>query len=153
MCSTGYSQQELDIAAFKLTKTYAVISFTKAVNLHKCCISLDSTTKFDTKKWEPIQSNAEYDIIWKLEDLFELNNEISSTFELVFVDEEENSHSLTITKHNDELFGIKMPKFGYEFGANVLDVLREQLESCKQLLEFEPESKCKWSLISSEELC
>lgn len=146
LCILGYSQQELDIAAFKLSKTYAIISFTKAVNLHKCCISLDSNTKFDTKKWQPIQDNAEYDVIWKLEDIFELNNESSLTFDLTFVDEEENSHSLAIEKHNDGLFGIKMPKFGYEFGASVLHLLKEQLASCKDLLEFEPDSKCKYIL-------
>lgn len=139
----GYSQQELDIATFKLTKTYAIISFTKAVNLHKCSISLDANTKFDTKKWKPIQNDAEYDIIWKLEDLFELNNESSLTFDLTFVDEDENSHNLPIQKQDDGLFGIKMPRFGFEFGAGVLDVLKEQLASCKQLLEFEPDSKCE----------
>lgn len=141
----GNSEQELDIAAFKLTKTYALITFTRPVDLYKCSISLDAITKFDTNKWKPI--NVELPVahysVWKLEDSFELSDEGNSIFELTFVDEDDNSHSLQITKSNDGLFGIKMPRFGFEFGAGVLNVLQEQLSSCQQLLEYEPESKCK----------
>lgn len=142
---TGNSEQELDIAAFKLTKTYALITFTRPVDLYKCSISLDSTTKFDTNKWQAVDAkpNVKYYSVWKLEDLFELNNEGDSIFDLTFVDEDDNSHSLTISKSNDGLFGIKMPRFGYEFGSGVLNVLQEQLSSCQQLLEYEPDSKCK----------
>lgn len=85
---------------------------------------------------------VKHDSIWKLEDTFELNSEGDSLFDLTFVDENENSHILQITKSNDGLFGIKMPKFGYEFGSGVLNVLEEQLDSCQQLLEHEPDSKC-----------
>lgn len=142
---SGYSAPELDIAAFKLSKTCAVVSFTKPVNLYKCSLSLDTNTKFDTRKWQPINSNnTEYDIIWTLEDVFELNSESNAVLDLDFTDEDGESHLLPISKRNNGLFGIKMPSFGYEFGSSVLDVLNEQLNSCKQLLEFEPDSKCKW---------
>ncbi|XP_031617079.1 geranylgeranyl transferase type-2 subunit alpha [Contarinia nasturtii] len=145
----GNSEQELDIAAFKLTKTYALIAFTRPVDLYKCSISLDATTKFDTNKWQPIDSEfpVKHYSVWKLEDTFELNNEGNSIFELSFVDEDDNSHSLQITKSNDGLFGIKMPRFGFEFGSGVLNVLQEQLSSCQQLLEYEPESK--WTLLTA----
>lgn len=141
----GNSEQELDIAAFKLTKTYALITFTRPVDLYKCSISLDATTKFDTNKWQPVnaQTSLKHYPIWKLEDSFELNNEGNSVFDLTFIDEEENSHNLKIIKSNDGLFGIKMPRFGFEFGSGVLSVLQEQLSSCQQLLEYEPDSKCK----------
>lgn len=142
--TSGNSEQELDIAAFKLTKTYALITFTKAVNLHNCCVSFDATTKFDTKKWLPISGkHVQYDSIWKLEDSFELNNESNLKLDLTFIDETGTNHMLPITKCNDGLFGIKMPKFGYEFGNSVMIELKGQLTSCQQLLEYEPESKCK----------
>lgn len=80
--------------------------------------------------------------MWKLEDSFELNNEGGSVFELTFIDEDEHLHTLQIERSNDGLFGIKMPRFGYEFGSAILDVLQGQLSSCQQLLEHEPESKC-----------
>lgn len=115
------------------------------MDLYKCSISLDASTKFDTNKWQAV--NAEPDVkyytVWKLEDSFELNNEGDSIFDLTFVDEDDNTHSLKISKSNDGLFGIKMPRFGYEFGLSVLEVLQEQLSSCQQLLEYEPDSKCK----------
>lgn len=143
----GNSEQELDIAAFKLTKTYALITFTRPVDLYKCSFSLDATTKFDTNKWQPVNAEAfvKHYPIWKLEDSFELNNEGDSLFDLTFIDENDNSHILQIKKSPsmDGLFGIKMPKFGYEFGSGVLNVLQEQLSSCQQLLEYEPDSKCK----------
>lgn len=121
-------------------------SFSKPVNLFKCSLSLDSNTKFDTKKWRPATAGDHivYDTIWTLEDIFELNSESNAVLDLDFIDENGQSHVLPIKKQNDGLFGIKMPTFGYEFGSGVLDVLREQLTSCKQLLEFEPDSKCKY---------
>lgn len=134
----------MDIAAFKLGKTNAIVTFSKAVNLHKCSLSLDANTKFDTKKWLPLNASASnYDTVWTLEDVFELNSDSNSTLELEFIDEDGQSHTLSILKRDNSLFGIKMPKFGYEFGASVLDVLKEQLSSSQQLLEFEPNSKCK----------
>lgn len=73
-----------------------------------------------------------------------MNNESGLSFDLSFTDENGNAYTMPITKCNDGLFGIKMPRFGYEFGKNVKELLVEQLASCKQLLEFEPESKCKY---------
>lgn len=142
---TGNSEQELDVAAFKMTSTYALITFTRPVDLYKCSISLNRTTKFDTNKWQPVNAklDVKHDSIWKLEDTFVLNSEGDSLLDLTFVDEYENSYGLQIIKNNDGLFGIKMPKFGYEFGLGVLDVLQEQLTSCQQLLEYEPDSKCE----------
>lgn len=145
---TGNSEQELDIAAFKLTPTYALITFTRPVDLYKCSISLDATTKFDTNKWQPInvQSQLKYYTIWRLEDSFALNSEGGTVFDLTFVDENDVAHNLQIEKSDEGLFGIKMPRFGYEFGVSVRDVLQEQLKLCQQLLEHEPESKCEYLL-------
>lgn len=134
----------MDIATFKLTPTYALVTFTRPIDLYKCSISLDATTKFDTSKWQPInaQPHLKYYTIWKLEDSFALNSEGDSVFDLTFTDEHDTVHHLEIAKSNGGLFGIKMPRFGYEFGTGVRDVLQEQLKLCQQLLEHEPESKC-----------
>lgn len=142
---TGNSEQELDIAAFKLTPTYALITFTRAVDLHKCSLSLDATTKFDTDKWQPINAQPElkYYAIWRLEDSFALNSEGGTVFDLTFVDENDAVHSLQIAKSEEGLFGMKMPRFGYEFGDGVRDVLQEQLIQCQGLLELEPDTKCR----------
>lgn len=142
----GNSEQELDLAAFKLTKTYALLAFSKPVDLHRCSLSLDATTKFDTNKWHPLKAGNRYDAVWKLEDSFELNNESGLSFVLSCTDESGNIHTMPITKCNDGLFGIKVPRFGYEFGKSVKELLIEQLSSCKQLLEFEPESKCTFGM-------
>lgn len=145
----GNSEQELDIVAFKLTKTFALLAFSKPVDLHKCSVSLDAMTKFDTFKWHPLTDiENQYNYVWKLEDTFELNNDSESIFELIFMDEKGENHSLRITKNNNVLFGIKKPKFGYEFGENITSVLREQLQSVQELIETddvaEDRSKCKY---------
>lgn len=143
----GYSQPELDIAAFKITKTHAIISFSIPINLNdeKCQLTLDGNTKFETKHWKPVATTSAYSTIWFLEDSFELNTtNFSQHFCLEFRDENEQLHEMQVNKTDDGgLFGIKMPKFGYEFGATIVDVLQEQLKSCEELLEYEPDSKCK----------
>lgn len=141
----GYSQPELDIAAFKITKTNAIISFSLPVNLRneKCSLSLDVTTKFELKNWQPINSTSHYDTIWILQDSFELNNNSGSEFELDFIDEFGTSHLLKIRKTTNGLFGIKVPRFEHEFEPAVLEKLKGQLESWQELMELEPESKCK----------
>lgn len=142
----GYSQPELDIAAFKITKTNAIISFSLPVNLRneKCSLSLDVTTKFELKNWQPINSTNHYDTIWILHDSFELNNNSESEFELDFVGEHGTSHQLTIRKTTNGLFGIKLPRFEHEFEPTVLEELKGQLKSCDELLEYEPDSKCRY---------
>lgn len=112
-------------------------------------MSLDATTKFDTSRWEPVngQSHIQHYTIWKLEDSFVLNSEGDSLYDLTFVDENNETHTLPIIKNDDGLFGIKMPRFGFQFGTSVLDVLQEQLTACQQLLEHEPDSKCKCGLV------
>lgn len=109
---------------------------------------MDAATKFDTNKWQPVNAEppVKYYSVWKLEDTFELNNEGDTIFDLTFVDENDNSHSLQITKSNDGLFGIKMPRFGYAFGSGVLSVLEEQLNSCLTLYDIEKNEKNKEKL-------
>ncbi|KAG4070033.1 hypothetical protein HA402_013693 [Bradysia odoriphaga] len=145
----GYSQPELDIAAFKITKTNAIISFSLPVDLRNdnCSLSLDVTTKFELKNWKPINSTNQYDTIWILHDTFELNNNSESEFELDFIDESGKSHLLKVRKTTGGLFGIKLPRFEYEFEPSVLEELQGQLKSCQELLEYEPDSK--WTLLTA----
>lgn len=83
-----------------------------------------------------------------LEDTFELNTDSDDRqFQLEFCDENGVAHQLNIVRSNDALFGIKMPKFGYEFEATVKEVLSDQLKSCDELLEYEPHSK--WTLLTA----
>lgn len=109
-----------------------------------CSISLDASTKFELKHWIPVDQTGEYSCIWLLEDSFELNSDSDKEFQLEFVDESNVSHYLKITKGINGLFGIKMPRFGYEFEPLVIDELKIQLEACNQLLEYEADSKCKF---------
>lgn len=118
------------------------------MNDDNCQLTLDGTTKFETKHWKPVATTSAYSTIWFLEDSFELNTtNFSQQFCLELRDENGQLHELQVHKTDDcGLFGIKMPKFGYEFGASIVDVLQEQLKSCEELLEYEPDNKCKLGL-------
>lgn len=135
------------MAAFKITKTHAIITFSIPVNLNsdEYTLTLDGTTKFETKNWKPIASSTQFSTIWMLEDSFALNNNSNENFQLEFSQASGTVCRLAVTKIEDCLFGIKVPKFGYEFGAAIVAELQEQLNSCQQLLEYEPDSKCKWN--------
>lgn len=97
---------------------------------------------FELKNWSPLNSNSSFSTIWLLKDVFEFNSNSDLQFDLEFIDETGGKHSLRINKINECLFGIKKPKFGYEFEEAVLEVLQGQLSSCEELLKFDPDCKC-----------
>lgn len=133
----GYSDPKLDIACFKLTKNLALIAFTKPVNLYKDGISIT----FNNGEWKSL-SGSKSDTTWIQRGDFDVNEEIQ-----LKMTHNNKSYYLDTKKINDEIFGIKIPSFGYEFGAAVMEELNNQLDSCNQLLEFEPDSK--WTLLTA----
>ncbi|CAO1356209.1 unnamed protein product, partial [Diamesa hyperborea] len=141
----GYSDQALDFAAFKCTKDYAVVSFTKPINLNDGIIKIksDGIPEMSMNEWKSIGGNT-FDTIWILEKQLNITN--TEDF-IISLDVDEITHELNVKKVEDSYIGIKMPKFGYEFGAAVMEELNSQLDSCNQLLEFEPDSK--WTLLTA----
>jgi geranylgeranyl transferase type-2 subunit alpha len=136
----GYSDLKLDLACFKLTKNFALIAFTKAVNLTKDEISITFNSSLDSGEWRAISGNKS-DAIWIQRGDFEM------TADKVLMAYKNNEYTLKTRRVNDEIIGIKLPSFGYEFGAAVIEELNNQLDSCNQLLEFEPDSK--WTLLTA----
>ncbi|XP_055548467.1 geranylgeranyl transferase type-2 subunit alpha [Wyeomyia smithii] len=147
----GYSQPELDIAAFRLDteRQVAVVAFTRPVNLklEKVRLTFDLSKETDQKlEWESA-TDDNYCVTWILRNVQTKPSDQSSTL-VSFLDENGKTFTLQAEKHSPCSFiGIKKPKFGFEFGTAVLDVLKNQLESCQQLLEYEPESK--WTLLTA----
>ena len=100
----------------------------------------DGILEIPLNEWKSIEGNT-FDTIWILEK--QLN--ITGTEDFIMsLQVDEITHELNVRKVEDSYVGIKMPKFGYEFGAAVMEELNSQLDSCNQLLEFEPESKCNY---------
>lgn len=141
----GYSQPALDIAAFRIKDDFAVISFTKAVNNKNFKLSSNLDIDLNVSDWKPLGGNFS-DSIWISQSKFNLpKSEEKFLLNCKFDDNEE--YSLTLTKCSDGFFGVNTPKFEYEFGAAVLEELKNQLNSCNQLLEYEPDSK--WTLLTA----
>lgn len=136
----GYSDQTLDFASFKCTKDYTVVSFTKSINLNDGIMKMkcDGIPEMSTNEWKSIGGNT-FDTIWILKK--QLNFPNNEDF-IISLEVDEIIYELHVRKIEDSYVGIKMPKFGYEFGAAVMEELNSQLDSCNQLLEFEPDSKC-----------
>lgn len=136
----GYSDPKLDIACFKLTKNFALIAFTKPVNLNRDGISVAVNSSIDVSTWTSISGNKS-DAIWIQRGDYDIHDvSVKMTYN-------GNDFSLDTRTINEEVIGIKLHSFGYEFGAAVLEELNNQLESCNQLLEFEPDSK--WTLLTA----
>lgn len=132
----GYSQPDLDISAFRMSKDKAVIAFTKPINLKNA-----ADFSLSLLDWKSATGET-YDNTWIVSDASLATEclELSLTFE-------GKSYSLDLRRHGDFVFGIKCPKFEYEFGAGVLHTLKAQLDSCNELLEYEPDSK--WTLLTA----
>lgn len=126
-----------------MTKSFAVIAFTRPVDLIKDNISiLLSNDKSTDKQWLSITSNKS-DTIWILRGEFDICDQVTVTMK-----QNEKEFILETVKINDNsLVGCKIPSFGYEFGVAVKEELKNQLDSCNQLLEFEPNSK--WTLLTA----
>lgn len=78
-----------------------------------------------------------------LNDDDEINSDGPTEFKLEYLDESGQTHSLKVTKKHGCLFGIKQPKFEYEFEASVREELQQQLQEFEELSELEEDSKCK----------
>uniref|UniRef100_A0A7G3AW09 Geranylgeranyl transferase type-2 subunit alpha n=1 Tax=Lutzomyia longipalpis TaxID=7200 RepID=A0A7G3AW09_LUTLO len=140
----GYSELPLDLAAFRYSGNLATVAFTKPVNLHKCQLTGSLDVLEGAGGWRSA-SGAAYDTTWTKLGESTVKNE---TFELIFSDEQQQEHRMDIkASEGGEYVGVKLPKFEHIFGKAVLSQLKEQLESCSQLLEFEPDSK--WTLLTA----
>lgn len=155
----GYSAPALDIAAFKVTATRALVTFSTPVNLNdeRCQLRLGAATRFETRNWRPVGTTpgATHSTIWMLHDSFALNAESAANeYQLEFYDELGGKHELAVRKNGENgLLGVKLPRFEYEFEASVRDELEGQLRSYEELREIqrednEPESKCTLSLLN-----
>lgn len=144
----GYSAPELDIAGFRINNKMAVISFSNPINLNdeKYSIQLNVINNLSVMKWFPSKDGSLYDTTWFLKDSFKINFE-EPFFEVSVLVNEKPKYTIGLSKFDQDLIGVKTPKFGYEFGQAVKEELKGQLDSCNQLLEYEPESK--WTLLTA----
>ncbi|XP_055596290.1 geranylgeranyl transferase type-2 subunit alpha [Uranotaenia lowii] len=147
----GNSQPPLDIVAFRmdLQRQLAVITFSRPVNLNHENVKLAASFSKDISEvavWKaPLEKS--YSLTWIL-NKFSAEKSSQDSLTITFTDEDSTVHTIQVKQIDDStIFGIKQPKFDYEFGSAVVTVLKTQLESCEQLLEFEPDSK--WTLLTA----
>uniref|UniRef100_A0A182WGG1 Geranylgeranyl transferase type-2 subunit alpha n=1 Tax=Anopheles minimus TaxID=112268 RepID=A0A182WGG1_9DIPT len=147
----GYSQPELDLATCRIdaVQNLAVLSFSVPIALStggfelivSCCDTCN-----DTSKWMPSNEGNTFDTTWIMKGSFVITDERNPTVTLLTPDKVQHVLNLH-TVSREHAVGAKKPKFGYEFGSAIVDVLKAQLASCKELLEYEPDSK--WTLLTA----
>uniref|UniRef100_A0A1B0DAL6 Geranylgeranyl transferase type-2 subunit alpha n=1 Tax=Phlebotomus papatasi TaxID=29031 RepID=A0A1B0DAL6_PHLPP len=144
----GYSELPLDLAAFRQSDNLATVAFTKAVNLHECHLSGDFLPLGNVAEWRST-SGSIYDNTWVkiIPEDSPSTDDCKADRELVFQDESNQEYRMKLRKANGGFVGVKLPKFEHIFGKVVVNHLKEQLDSCNQLLEFEPDSK--WTLLTA----
>lgn len=144
----GYSAPDLDIAAFRLFDNSAIISFTKPINLHHgYYVTSNFCADLQFRSWQPLQKNSDVDITWILSDTFFSTDE-SVNDACVYLKDSKTSteFSLPVSKSINSWYGIRLPKFEYEFGPDTMNIFKEQLKSCHELLDLEPNNK--WTLLA-----
>lgn len=141
----GYSDPKLDLAAVKITQNEAIISFTKPVDIARdgITIIIDSVQGVNSETWRTL-GGGKSDAIWIQQGDFQVDGKVKVVMKQ---QGEKEFHLETKQLESGCVIGIKCPTFGYEFGSAVMDELRNQLESCNQLLEYEPDSK--WTLLTA----
>lgn len=148
----GDSAPALDIAAFKVTPSRAIVSFSVPVNLNdeRCQLRLDAVTQFETKNWRPIGGTSPtHSTIWMLNDSFALNADgARKEFQLEFCDDSGRRHLMAVCNVSGELVGVKQPHFEYDFEPSVREELQSQLSAYEELREHEAESKCEFLVVS-----
>lgn len=139
----GYSRPELDIAAFRINNNQAVIAFTKPITLTDFQIEIIPNPTNSPLIWKSANGSSA-DSTWFAEHDFSIAEAPNTSIKCIL---ETKECLLELQRCNDGFFALKCPRFEYEFGAAVIDELKNQLESCKQLLELEPDSK--WTLLTT----
>lgn len=140
----GYSDPKLDLAVVRISSKQATISFTKPVDLAKdgMAVTVGSVPGINEGTWRSL-GGGRSDAIWIQQGDFQVEEAVTVTLNVG-----DKKFQLETEKLKDgTVVGIKSPTFGYEFGAAVMEELRNQLESCNQLLEYEPDSK--WTLLTA----
>uniref|UniRef100_A0A182TYN8 Geranylgeranyl transferase type-2 subunit alpha n=1 Tax=Anopheles melas TaxID=34690 RepID=A0A182TYN8_9DIPT len=148
----GYAQPELDLAACRIDakQDLAVLSFSKPINLATggykltvtCCDNCNNASK-----WMPATNGNTFDTTWTLRSAFAIKQGSNSGKVSIFTPETKELTLQLQTIQPEGAVSIKKPKFGYEFGSAIVDVLKTQLASCLELLEYEPDSK--WTLLTA----
>lgn len=158
----GHSEPKLDLAAVKVSKTQAIVTFTKPIDIVKEGVEIfvDSVPRLNNGRWNSVMGNKK-DTIWVQHGEYHLPDTLKvvvkfkqqEEFHLPDALKVETKSKATVCqletkKIKDGTFiGVKCPSFGYDFGSDVMEELRNQLESCNQLLEYEPDSK--WTLLTA----
>lgn len=143
----GYSDNNQEIVSAFVSKEKAILSFSKAINLQDCTLDTGIDRLNETALWKST-NGLNTDLIWfatSSESPFELPN--GETMKISIKSDSDNL-TISTTRKGEAFFALAQDtSFTGTLGQPIIDELKSQLDSCEQLLEFEPESK--WTLLTS----
>lgn len=147
----GYSDNKQEIVSALISKDKAILSFAKAISLQDENVVLETPVEELNEKSSWKSTNGlKTDLIWyKLaveNKTFQIPTAMDSMEISIKVGDDKLNFSAK--KDGEDFFVLaKETSFGGTLSQPIVDELKSQLESCEQLLEFEPESK--WTLLTA----
>lgn len=142
----GYSDNSQDIVSAYVAKERAILAFAKPINLHDHVVEAGIELLNGSASYKPA-SGLKFDSIWYF-DGEKIPLPADEEPLTVTVRMGDKAISLTLNRSGDEYFALsRETSFRGSLSEPVLEELKSQLDSCDQLLEFEPESK--WTLLTA----
>lgn len=145
----GYADDAQEIVTAFISRDKAVLSFAKPVNFQRdqFVLETDAPQLNDTSLWRSA-SGSQMDHIWCIDQTPESFQLPAGESLKMTISDGPDRYSLVATRSGDEFCALaKKTSFAGKLSQPIVDELKSQLESCEQLLEFEPDSK--WTLLTA----
>lgn len=147
----GYSDNKQEIVSAFISKDKAILSFVKAISLQDENVVLETPVEDLNEKSSWKSTNGlKTDLIWYKLAVENKTFQIPTAMDLMEISIKVGDDKLNFSakKDGEDFFALaKETSFGGTLSQPIVDELKSQLESCEQLLEFEPESK--WTLLTA----
>lgn len=140
----GYSRPELAVAAFRCSHNKTVITFTKPITADGMTVTLKGHKRsIQLKQFLPLSNNISDTVFYSHEKV-----ETPLSFQQFEVETPNfKTPSLTLQPFERDVFYFHALAYTTSYTPDVLSELKSQLQSCEELLEYEPDSK--WCLLTS----
>ncbi|XP_077285094.1 rab geranylgeranyltransferase subunit alpha [Arctopsyche grandis] len=142
----GASSKDIGLAVCRVSPEKSYIAFNQSISLNQANFQVDVSVNGSviSGSWKSL-SGFQLDVMWILVHDSEIDLTSCSNVEITLIRHDE-SKDVIICDRGNEYVGYAPISFSNNFGKSVIEELKDQQQSCEQLLELEPDSK--WTLLT-----